>query len=81
MPSAADDYIVYFTLVLAAAAAIMSAPAQSGETSQKLQWLLVTSAAVEASVMAGAIGEDPDAMLPPEFEKSTSAARIAFGGR
>jgi hypothetical protein len=81
MPSGIDDGIVYVTLVVAAAAAIMSAPAQSGETSQKLQWLLLTSAAAEASVMAGAIGEDPAAMLPSEIEMSAPAARIAFGGK
>jgi hypothetical protein len=59
MPSAVDSGTVYVTLVLAAAAAIMSSPARPGETARKLQWLLLTSAAAEAEAMAGAIGEDP----------------------
>jgi hypothetical protein len=59
MPSAVDSGIVYITLILAAAAAIVTSPASPGDTAWKLQWLLLTSAAAEADAMTGAIGEVP----------------------
>jgi hypothetical protein len=79
MPSSIDGCIVYVTLVLAAAAAIASSPARPGETSRKLQCLLLTSAVAEAAAMAGAIGEDPEALVPAEFMDSLPVGIMVIG--
>jgi hypothetical protein len=55
----------YIALTLAAMAAIMSAPGQTREMFKELPGLLVSSAAPEAAALAGAIGERPEAVLPP----------------
>jgi hypothetical protein len=51
------DGIVYLALVFAALAAILSAPADSSVTYQKVRWLLMQDAAAETITTAGAIGE------------------------
>jgi hypothetical protein len=65
MPPAADRYAICVALVLAAAAAVVSAQDQPGEAYKKLRWLLSAGAAPEAAVMAGAIGENPGVSAPP----------------
>ncbi len=62
MPPRTGGCITYVALTLAAAAAIMSAPGRAGNTYRILQFLAST-AAPEAAAMAGAIGEDPEALL------------------
>lgn len=64
MRSKANTCIACLALTLAATAAIMSTPGQPEGTYEILQFLLST-AAPEAAAMAGAIGENPDSLLPP----------------
>jgi hypothetical protein len=52
MAAGSDNHLVYIALALAAVAAIATAPADGAETWQKLQWLLVVSAAPEAVTSA-----------------------------
>jgi hypothetical protein len=50
------DVIVCVALVLSALAAMLSAPADSSVTYQKLGWLLTQGAAAETITITGAIG-------------------------
>ncbi len=49
--------MVYVALVFSALAAVLSAPADSSVTYQKLHWLLRQDAAAETITSAGALGE------------------------
>ncbi len=59
------DGIVCVAFVLAALAAVLSAPADFGVTYQKLRWLLVQESAAETITMAGAIGGRATPPVPP----------------
>jgi hypothetical protein len=56
---------VYIALVLAAVAALLSTPHGSGEPLQQVRLLLGPGIASEMSVVAGAIGDNPAAAVPP----------------
>lgn len=64
MPFKTDGCSTYIALVLAATAAIMSAPGRTADAHQILQFL-VSSAAPEATVIAGAIGDDTRTFVAP----------------
>jgi hypothetical protein len=64
MPSKTYGRSVYIALALAATAAIMSAPGQADNTGQILQ-LLFSTAAPDAAAIAGAIGDNPQSLMPP----------------
>jgi hypothetical protein len=64
MPSKIDGCSTCIALVLATAAAIISAPGQADNTYQKLQ-LLFSATAPTAAAIAGAIGDNPRSLLPP----------------
>ncbi len=59
------DGIVCVALVLAALAAVLSAPTDSSVTYQKLRWLLVQESATETIAMASAIGGPATFRTPP----------------
>jgi hypothetical protein len=65
MPSKSGDCSTFVALALAAAAAVVSIPRQTGATYQTLQRLLSANTAPEAAALAGAIGARPEALLPP----------------
>jgi hypothetical protein len=64
MPSKTDSCSAYIALALAAASAIQSAQGQADNTGQALQ-LLFSAAAPDAAAIAGAIGDNPQSLLPP----------------
>ena len=64
MPSKTDGCSAYIALALAATAAIMSAPGQADNTGQVLQ-VLFSTAAPNAAALAGAIGDNPQSLMPP----------------
>ena len=51
------DAIIYVALVFSALAAILSAPADSSVTYQKVRWLLMQDSAAETRASSGALGE------------------------
>jgi hypothetical protein len=65
MSSKADSWAIYIALVLAAVAAVMTAPSNAGEADKKVEWLLLTIGGSESAAMAGAIGENPEFAVPP----------------
>ena len=56
MASKSGDGIVYVALVFSALAAVLSTPADSSVTYQKLRWLLIQECAAETITTAGALG-------------------------
>jgi hypothetical protein len=56
---------VYIALLLAAAAALLSAQGSRTDFNDALRSLMVTTIAPEMSAIAGAIVADPAAMIPP----------------
>lgn len=65
MPFGADGCALYVALVLAAAAAVMSATPSTGAALQGFQSLLLASVAPEAAATAGAVGASPDFPVSP----------------
>jgi hypothetical protein len=59
-----DHFTAGVALVLAIAAAILSAPGEADRTSQFARWLQ-SGFGPEAAAMAGAIGEHPDVLTAP----------------
>ena len=57
MVDKSGEGIVYVALVFSALAAILSAPADSSATYQKVRWLLRHESAAETTTTAGALGE------------------------
>jgi hypothetical protein len=64
MASMTDTFTTCAALVLATAAAVMSAPGQSDRTHEAARWLQ-SSFGVQADAIAGAIGEHPEMQLAP----------------
>lgn len=56
---------VYVALLLAGAAALLSAQGSRTDFDDALRSLMVTTIAPEMSAIAGAISEDPATMIPP----------------
>ena len=56
---------VYIALLLAGTAALLSAQGSRTDFNDALRSLMVTTIAPEMSAIAGAIGADPTAMIPP----------------
>ena len=56
---------VYIALLLAGAAALISPQGSRTDFDSALRSLMVTTVAPELRAMAGAIGEDPTATIPP----------------
>jgi hypothetical protein len=50
------DGILYVALVFSALAALLSTPADSSVTYQKVRWLLMQDSAAEMTTTAGALG-------------------------
>lgn len=57
MAAGSDNHLVYVTLVLAAAAAVATTPADSAQSAQKLQWLLSAIAVPDSLAVADANAE------------------------
>jgi len=64
MASMTDTCTTCAALILATAAAIMSAPGEPDRTYEMARWLQM-SFAVQADAVAGAIGEHPEAQVAP----------------
>ncbi len=59
MSPEADRYAIVVALVLTLAAVLLSVRDHYAQTGPALKWLLTTSTAAEAAVIAGAIGAAP----------------------
>ena len=57
MVDKSGDGIVYVALVFSALAAILSTPADSSVTYQKVRWLLMRDSVAETTTTAGSLGE------------------------
>jgi hypothetical protein len=58
---------IHAALVLAAVAAFLSIQHRQGDPAQRVTALLTNGTAVERAAMAGAIGENPSASIPPRL--------------
>jgi hypothetical protein len=58
---------IYVALALAAVAAFLSIQHRQGDPAQRVTALLTNGTAVERAAMAGAIGENPSASIPPRL--------------
>jgi hypothetical protein len=56
---------IYVALVLAAVAAFLSIQHRQGDPARRVSALLTTGTTIEIAAMAGAIGENPSASIPP----------------
>jgi hypothetical protein len=59
MAGKSGDGVVYVALVFSALAAVLSAPADSSVTYQKVRWLLMQDPAAEMITTTGALGAPP----------------------
>ncbi|HUB12618.1 MAG TPA: hypothetical protein VMB34_11720 [Acetobacteraceae bacterium] len=57
MTGRTGDSMIYAALVLAALAAIASAPSSGSAVDRKLHWLLARDTSADLTMIAGAIGE------------------------
>jgi hypothetical protein len=68
-------------LVLAAMAAMLSAPAQGPRMVEDVMWLVAASTQPEVVLAAGAIGEVEEWKLPPPSDATGIVAAFGPGGR
>jgi hypothetical protein len=77
MQPAANDCITYVVLVLAALAAVLSAPG-GADDAHRITQFLVSTAAPEASAIAGAVGEN--FRSPPGYRVGAAGLTGRAGG-
>ena len=77
MQPAAHDCITYVALVLAALAAVLSAPG-GADDAHRITQFLVSTAAPEASAIAGAVGEN--FRSPPGYRVGAAGLTGRAGG-
>ncbi len=65
MSPGTNSFAIYVALSLAAAAAVITTPTQSGQSYDKLRWLLLMSARPDVVAALDAIGEDMEFPVAP----------------